>query len=214
MAWAGIAAPRGVLWRLNCVREGRNFPRNKESFLKQMYRTNPDTNAFIIEVSLDDYRDIFNGWDPSPVKRRDLDPELVGFLEQCASDIPLRYPLELQFQMPQDKLDKDKENLSREGLRNNFDFTIHSIKKTLTEVREKAVVYMIAAFAFLSVGYASEHLAQMGWVTTILSEGISIGGWVFLWEAFSLLFFSGQETRTKLKRYLRFRNTEIVFKYR
>lgn len=199
---------------MNCVREGRNFPRNKESFLKQMYRTNPDTNAFIIEVSLDDYRDIFNGWDPSPVKRRDLDPELVGFLEQCASDIPLRYPLELQFQMPQDKLDKDKENLSREGLRNNFDFTIHSIKKTLTEVREKAVVYMIAAFAFLSVGYASEHLAQMGWVTTILSEGISIGGWVFLWEAFSLLFFSGQETRTKLKRYLRFRNTEIVFKYR
>ncbi|MGE5580246.1 MAG: hypothetical protein ACM3WU_09410 [Bacillota bacterium] len=194
--------------------EGRNFTKSKENFLKQMYRTNPDTNAFIIEISLDDYSEIFNGWDPSPVKRRDLDPELVGFLEACASDVPLRYPLELQLYMPQEKLDKDKENLSREGIRNNFDFTIHSVRKSLMEVRQKTAVYMIAAFAFMSVGYASGRLAQLGWVTTILTEGISIGGWVFLWEAFSLFFFSGQEIRARLKRYLRFQSTEVVFKYR
>lgn len=199
---------------MNCRWEVRNFSKSKENFIKQMYRTNPETNAFIIEISLDDYSEIFNGWDPSPVKRRDLDPELVGFLEQCASDIPLKFPLELQLYMPQGKLDKDKESLSREGIKNNFDFTVHSIMKNLTEIRQKTMIYMISAFAFLSVGYASRRLADLGVVTTILTEGLSIGGWVFLWEAFSLFFFSGQEVRSRLKRYVRFQGTEVVFKYK
>jgi hypothetical protein len=179
-----------------------------------MYRTNPETNAFIIEISLDDYSEIFNGWDPSPVKRRDLDPELVGFLEQCGSDIPLRFPLELQLYMPQEKLDKDKESLSKEGLKNNFDFSVNSIRKNLIEIRQKTTIYVLTAFAFLSLGYAATHLAGLGIVPTILTEGLSIGGWVFLWEAFSLFFFSGQEVRSRLKRYLRFQGTEVVFKYR
>lgn len=179
-----------------------------------MYRMNPETNAFIVEISLDDYSEIFNGWDPSPVKRRDLDPELVGFLEQCSSDIPLKFPLELQLYMPQERFDKDKEGLSREGIKNNFEFTVHSIRKSLTEVRQKTTVYVIAAFAFLSVGYASRHLADLGMVTTILTEGLSIGGWVFLWEAFSTFFFYGQEVRSRLRRYLRFQDTEVVFKYK
>lgn len=179
-----------------------------------MYRVNPETNAFIIEISLDEYNEIFNGWDPSPVKRRDLDPELMAFLDQCGSDIPLKFPLELQLFMPQEKLDKEKENLSREGIKNNFNFTIHSIRKSLAEIRQKTMVYMAAAFAFLSVGYAAPRLAAPGWVTTIFAEGITIGGWVFLWEAFSLFFFSGQEIRSDLKRYLRFQSTEVVFKYR
>lgn len=179
-----------------------------------MYRTNPETNAFIIEISLEDYNEIFNGWDPSPVKRRDLDPELVGFLEQCASDIPLRFPLEMQLYLPQEKLNKDKEGLSREGLKNNFDFTVHSIQKALADIRRKTMVYMVTAFAFLSMGYASRSLASLGLVPSILTQGITIGGWVFLWEAFSLLFFSGQEERTRLRRYVRFQDAEIMFRYR
>ena len=179
-----------------------------------MYRTNPETNAFVIEISLDDYSEIFNGWDPSPVKRRDLDPEFVGFLEQCASDIPLRFPLELQLYMPAGKLDKDKESLSREGIKNNLDFMVHFIRKSLAEIRQKAMIYVTAAFAFLSVGYASRHLADLGMVNAILAEGLSIGGWVFLWEAFSLLFFSGQEERNRLKRYVRFQDAEIIFRYK
>lgn len=174
---------------------------------------NPETNAFVIEISLTDYSEVFNGWDPSPVKRRDLDPELVGFLEQCSSDIPLQFPLELQFYMPQKSFDKEKETLSVEGLKNNFEFTIHSIRKKLAEIRQKTMVYVIAAFAFLSAGYAARGLANFGMVTTILTEGLTIGGWVFLWEAFSLFFFAGQEQHTRLKKYLRFRAAGINFKY-
>lgn len=148
------------------------------------------------------------------MKRRDLDPDLVDFMEHCASDIPLKYPLELQFYMPSDKRDDEKENLSREGIKNNFDFAAHFIRKRLSEIRQKTMIYIIAAFAFLAVGYVSRQQPHPNMLKTILTEGVSIGGWVFLWEAFSLFFFSGQEVAGRLKRYARFQETGISFRYK
>ncbi|HOE57740.1 MAG TPA: hypothetical protein PLL98_07940 [Bacillota bacterium] len=188
--------------------------RKKKNYLKQIYKMNPETNAYIIEISLDDYNEIFNGWDPSPIKRRDLDPDMVNFMELCSSDIPLKYPLELQFYMPEDQYSKEKEDLSIVGIKNNYDFTLHFIKKELTLIREKIALYIMMAVAFLSVGYFSGSQIKLHFIKTILKEGLSIGGWVFLWEAFSLFFFSRQEVYNRLKTYRRFQNTKISFKYK
>lgn len=190
------------------------FKHVKEAYLTQMYKTDPDTDEFIIEISVDSYNEIFNGWDPSPVKRRDLDPEVIEFIESCADDIPLRYPIELHFYMPADQRDEGKERLSVEGIRNNFAYTIALIRRALSDIRKKTIIYAVAALVFLTLRYMSGVGVPANLMTTILTEGLSIGGWVFLWEAFSLLFFSGQETNNQLKRYLRLFEARIIFKYR
>ncbi|HHT84856.1 MAG: hypothetical protein ACOX34_06305 [Bacillota bacterium] len=178
-----------------------------------MYKTNTDTDEFIIEISVDSYNEIFNGWDPSPVKRRDLDPEVLEFIESSAADIPVRYPVELHFYMPAEQRDEEKEHLSAEGIRNNFSYTIALIRRSLADIRRKTMTYAVAAFAFLTLRYMSRPAAPTNLLTTILIEGLSIGGWVFLWEAFSLFFFSGQETNNQLKRHLRLLEAKIIFKY-
>ncbi len=188
--------------------------KKRKNYLKQIYKMNPDTNAYIIEVSLSGYNDIFNGWDSSPIKRRDLDPDLVYFMEECDSDIPLKFPLELQFYMPKEKYDEDEEKLSKEGIRNYFHYTVHFIRKELEKTRKKIIFYIIAAFAFLSVGYISKQQIKPNVLTTTLLEGLSIGGWVFLWEAFSLFFFTRQKVLSRLKSYIRLENTRISFKYK
>ncbi len=188
--------------------------KNKKNYLKQMYKTNTETNAYIVEISLENYNEIFNGWDPSPIKRRDLDPDLVNFMRVCSSDIPLKYPLELHFYMPGDQYNKEKEDLSIVGLKNNFSFTLHFIRKEIEQIGKKIALYIIMAVAFLSVGYLSGSQIKLNFLKTILKEGLSIGGWVFLWEAFSLFFFSRQEVYNRLKTYKRFQDTEINFKYK
>jgi len=187
--------------------------KKKKNYLKQIYKMNPDTNAYIIEVSLIDYNEIFNGWDPSPIKRRDLDPELISFLEECDSDIPLEFSLELMFYLPEDQYDKEKEKLSRVGIKNYFDYSVHFIRKELMQIRQKILLYIVMAVAFLSVGYLSGQKAEPGFFTAILIEGLTVGGWVFLWEAFSLFFFARQEVSGRLKRYIRLKNTKISFRY-
>jgi hypothetical protein len=188
--------------------------KKKKNYLKQIYKMNPETNAYIIEVSLIDYNEIFNGWDPSPIKKRDIDPELLHFLEECDSDIPLKFPLELTFYLPEDQYDREKEKLSRVGIKNYFDYSVHFIRKELNLIIEKIVLYIIMAVAFLSVGYLSGKEAEPGFFTAILIEGLTVGGWVFLWESFSLFFFARQEVSGRLKRYIRLKNTKINFIYK
>jgi hypothetical protein len=64
------------------------------------------------------------------------------------------------------------------------------------------------------VGYISKQRVETNILTTTLLEGLSIGGWVFLWEAFSLFFFTRQKILIRLKRYIRLENTRISFKYK
>lgn len=188
--------------------------KKKKNYLKQIYKMNPETKAYIIEVSLVDYNEIFNGWDPSPYKRRDLDPDLVNYMEDCSTDIPFEFYLELQFYMPEDQYNEEKENLSRVGIKNNFDFTSHFIKKEIKQIGKKIILYIMMAIAFLSVGYLSGQQVEPNFFTAILIEGLTVGGWVFLWEAFTLSFFSRQEEYSRLKMYRRFQNTEVSFKYK
>jgi len=185
----------------------------RKNYLKQIYKMDAETNAFIIEISLENYKEIFNGWDPSPIKRRDLDPDLLRFMDQCSSDIPLSFPLELQFYLPKEQYDADKENLTRVGIKNNFNFTAHFIGKEIRQINKKIFFYIIIAFAFLVIGYLSKEKVAENVFTTTLIEGLSIGGWVFLWEAFSLFFFSRQEVYARLKSTKRFQNTKINFSY-
>lgn len=188
--------------------------KKKKNYLKQIYKMNPETNAYIIEISLVDYNEIFNGWDPSPIKRRDLDPELLQFLEESDSDIPLKFPLELEFHIPQEQYDEEKEGLSKAGIKNYFNYTVHFIRKELNQIRDKIIFYVIMSIAFLSIGYLSGKQIKPNFFTTILVEGLTIGGWVFLWEVFSLFFFSRQEVIGRLKRYIRLEETKISFKYK
>ncbi len=187
--------------------------RKKEKLLRTMYEVNEGSGAFIIEVLVNDYQEIFNGWDPSPVKRRDLDPELYQYLEECSLEIPLRYPIEIHFFMPKVVHDESKERLSKEGIKNNFIFTIDFVKKELLDIKRKIAMNLLGAIFFLSVGYFLKQRVSPGFFLTILTEGFTIGGWVFLWEAFSLFFFSVQDIQKRLKRYLRFQKTKITFNY-
>lgn len=185
----------------------------KRNYLEQIYKYNSETNRFIIEVSIDDYREVFNGFDPSPIKRRDIEPELLNYLEQCAFDIPLKYDIELQFHLPKNQYHDHKENLTRVAIINNFKFISHFIKRKLAVYRRKIIIYIIMSFIFLSLAYLIKQYGYFKFLMTTLVEGLYIGGWVFLWEAFSLFFFSSQETKAELNRYNRFINSPIYFYY-
>ena len=55
----------------SCQEVCKAFRHIKETYLTQMYKDRSDTDEFIIEISVDNYNEIFNSWDPSPVKRQD-----------------------------------------------------------------------------------------------------------------------------------------------
>ena len=62
----------------------------------------------------DYYQEIFNDWDASPVRKKDLDPELVHYLESSSGEISRKNKLTIHFSLPINQKDKKNSNLKLE----------------------------------------------------------------------------------------------------
>jgi hypothetical protein len=177
-----------------------------------LYRTNPENNAYLIEVSLEDYSELFNGWDASPVRRKDLEPELLDYLEEAGTEIPIKQSIELVFYLPKDKRDAEKDERSITTIQNNFKVVNQMIQKKIERNYRRLLVYVTLSLIFLVAAYLLRNVTTLSLLTNIMIEGFFIGGWFLLWEAFSLFFFDTHEFKIRQKIFKRFIDSKIIFK--
>jgi len=185
--------------------------KNRKELLT-IYNRNPENNAYMIEISLEDYSEIFNGWDAATIKKRDIEPELLDYIEQSGFEIPLNETLEIYFYLPKEINDTDKENKSISGIQNNFRTVLFFIDRLLSKNYRRIASYVLISIIFLIGAYVTRNITNLNLMFSIVMEGFFIGGWFLLWEAFSLFFFDSHETKQKRKVYKRFLETKIFFK--
>ncbi|MBI9010466.1 MAG: hypothetical protein JEZ05_10620 [Tenericutes bacterium] len=181
--------------------------------LSQIYTYIEEDNCYLAQISLDSYDEIFNAWDAAPAKRRDLETDLLEFIEQAAYDIPIREHIKFIFQLPKELKDEKKEAVSIEAIYHNFRTVNHFINKELAKNNRKILTYFVLGIIFLSASYFFQITLNSDYPFSILVDGLFIGGWVMFWEAFSVFFFTGFELRNRRKRFNRFSNSRIVFVY-
>ncbi len=185
----------------------------KTALLEQIYPRDPQTGNFIIHLAVNTYKDIFNELDPAPIKRKDLNLLLRSFLEDCSSDIPLKYGIQLSIDINHDLRDEDKEHKIREGLRNFFLFLVFNQRRARIKTLRRVFYFTLISFVSLSLGFYLRSFDQHDWFYTTATEGFYIGGWVFFWEAIAMLTFRNHDKRIKLKEYERLMNAGISFRY-
>ena len=182
----------------------------KTELFNEIYAIDTANNAYMIEVALDQYTDIFSEWDPAPFKRRELDPDLQIYLESSADEIPSKYSIEVCFTLPPGIRDQAMEEDVRTGLRNSVDFKLYLFRKEIRLINTRTVRYVIAGLGTLLIARLAEPL-DINVFTAVLTEGLFIGGWVFLWEAVSLFFFSNRDLHNRYRTYRRLRYSEVIF---
>ncbi|PSN12419.1 hypothetical protein C7293_20200 [filamentous cyanobacterium CCT1] len=182
----------------------------KTELFDQIYAIDTVNNAYMIEVALDHYTDIFSEWDPAPFKRRELDPDLQLYLESSADEIPAKYTIEVCFTLPPGTRNEALEADVRAGLKNSVDFKLYLFKKEIRLINTRTARYVIAGLGTLLVARLAEPL-DINIFTSVLTEGLFIGGWVFLWEAVSLFFFSNRDLYNRYRTYKRLRGSEVIF---
>ncbi|MGF1568681.1 MAG: hypothetical protein ACFCVD_11535 [Nodosilinea sp.] len=183
----------------------------KDEFFNEVYAIDEANNAYMIEASLNHYTDIFSEWDPAPFKRRELDPDLKLYLESSADEIPTKYSIEVCFILPPGTRDKAMEQDVRDGLRNSIDFKLYLLRKELRLINVRTFRYVLSGLGTFLVATLLENPASFNVMTSVLTEGLFIGGWVFLWEAISLFFFSNRDLYNRYHTYKRLRGSEVIF---
>ncbi len=184
--------------------------KKKDRVFHETYKIDESTNLYMIEIALDRYTDIFNKWDPSPFKRREVNPDLEHYLERSSDEIPLRYPIELYIAVPKGIKDEQMEEESRNGIKNHFNFRIYLLKERLNKNNSRVLICVLAGF-FLQGVVAIWQIDPNRILPSIFEQGLLIGGWVFLWEAVSLFFFTNRELYHRYRTYKRLRNAPVSF---
>lgn len=185
----------------------------KGDYLDKIYEKNLDTGNYIIPISLDKYNDVFNDWDNAPFKKRDMDPDLADFLEDCSEDIPFKYGVDVCFYISQQGKDENREQALISGFKNYYYYYYMSETKFLKESYKKILKYIVMSFSFLIIIFLSTGVHKENILVSTVKEGILIGAWVFLWEAISFFFFKKVDVTEKIKKYKRFKECSIYFKY-
>jgi hypothetical protein len=180
---------------------------------KKVYRQSAQTGDYLIEVSLDRYEDVFNEWDPAPFSRRDIDPDLRTYIEECCSDLPPRLPIALMFSAPQAERDPDKERRVVEGLRTFIEFETKLCRRRLRRINRRTLVHLLVSLGLL---VAVEVLPQLPIplpVGVVFREGVTIGAWVFMWESISGFFFRKRDVATQMSMLRQLSRADILFDY-
>ncbi len=185
--------------------------KRKHEFL-ELYRTEKGT--VYIDISLSYYREIYNEWDFSPVRNRDLDDDLLEYLEECYNEIPSKFRTILSINLPPEIRDKRKEELSSNSIMNFFKYRMRKIRTERKNAFFQSFKYGITGILLLTAANLSKYLFGDEVLSkALISEGLFIGGWVLFWEMFSVYFFQVGEFNRKINIYSRLLKTEIEYRY-
>ena len=160
-----------------------------------LFRHNKHARKAYIDISLDNYREIYNEWDFSPQNKKDLDEDLLEFLIGSADEIPDNYKIEIVCHLPAGIRDEDREQVSSEGFRNIFKYNLRKMDFKVKRKRRRMIIYAIAGLILITLGNITSKVPFLP--GEILGEGFYIGGWVLFWELFSNIFFENNESRNE-----------------
>ncbi|SHH64437.1 hypothetical protein [Clostridium grantii] len=189
------------------------FVVNKYNDPKKIYRYDSKSKSFNIDISLDYYRDIHNEWDYSPDKFKDLDEELLKYLEECSLEIPLKNKVIINFFLPQKIKDVEREEKIIIGFKNHISYKIRNKLSVKRNMIRSTLLYGVWGVVLLFVAYLLQKFIHHSFLGDLIPEGFLIGGWVLLWEIFSIVFFQIGEVNKKIKIYKRLLNSDVKYNY-
>ena len=202
-----------VLRSMNAKWKKKTMKPKKSDYLQKIYEKNATTGNYVIQVTIEKYTDIFNDWDNAPFRKRDMDPDLAIFLENCFEEIPEKHGVDICFYLPKEEKDINREESLIAGIKTYYSFYLHQEIRALNKNYQKIFKYVIASLSLLAVSVFLGKTVDKNIILGTIQQGFNIGGWVFLWEVISMVFFRGREVSSEVSKYQRFLNSLIYFKY-
>lgn len=180
---------------------------------KSVYTWNKKSHRFVLDISLDNYTDLFDEWDYSPYRKRDIDSAFFQYLLESSQEIPLKTGITILFHLPETVFDQHKETQSRSGILNYLSYQLKKKRMDKQKLLSNTLWYSAFGLAFLVLGYFAQHFVHSAFLLNILPEGLYIGGWVLFWESFSIVFFQTRNVKQEIRHYQRLIHSDYLYQY-
>jgi hypothetical protein len=189
----------------------------------QSYYDVDEKGRYRIETRLSTHDAVFDDLDPAPSEKRALDAAIGQYIIGSVEELPLSASIMLEFHVASRAPDDNglAEARTVRGIRNYFLFQYRVVAEKVTAGVRRAGATAGAAILFAIVSLAIARLTGRSSATgtlvatlrELLTTGLTVCTWVFLWEAVSIVAFRLPEVRRQLYRLRKILEAEVRFAY-
>jgi len=157
----------------------------------------------LIEVHVADLKQLYNSFDPTPFRERDLDPRAEEFITGWAREISPDKPLGLLIHV--DKHDASGEQIAivKEAIRDYFAERASVARQQLRLLFRRGRTSLVIGLVFLAGSIASGNVAAKMLEGTnfaaIARESLLIGGWVAMWRPLEVFLYDWWPIRAEAR---------------
>jgi hypothetical protein len=189
----------------------------------QSYYDVDEKGRYRIETRLSTHDAVFDDLDPAPSEKRALDAAIGQYIIGSVEELPLSANIMLEFHVASRAPDDNglAEARTGRGIRNYFLFQYRLAAEKVTAGVRRAGATAGAAILFAIVSLVVARLTGRSSATgtlaatlrELLTTGLTVCTWVFLWEAVSIVAFRLPEVRRQLYRLRKILEAEVRFAY-
>lgn len=146
----------------------------------------------LLEVTLDEVRQLFHSLDPAPFRQKDLDSAAEEYIVEAVREIGQRGPLRLVFYLPAGAASSEDAQTLPAAVRNYFSYRARQRSLTLRQTLRRGLGSLLVGVLFLGLCLSLRQLvATSGWGSgsAILGEGLLIVGWIALWRPVEIFLY-------------------------
>jgi hypothetical protein len=163
-------------------------------------------NCALIEIHLEDLKELYNSLDPTPFLKRDLDPEAEEFIASWARDMPRDVPLGLLIHVD-GYIPRDASDVVHAAVRDHFARMAKDTQQRLRRLfrvgRISLVIGLAVVAASVIAGDLIETMLEENRFGSIIRESLLIGGWVAMWRPLEIFLYEWWPIRSEARLFTR-----------
>jgi hypothetical protein len=160
-------------------------------------------NCKRIEVHLVELRQLFNSFDPSPFRERDLDPNAEEFIVSWAREFPRDAPLALIVRLDRCAGLPQEPAALKEAIHEYFRYRAQVTRQRLRQLfwrgRSSLLIGLVALTACLIAGDLIAKQLGQAQLGEMLKESLLIGGWVAMWRPLEIFLYDWWPIRAEAR---------------
>ena len=152
----------------------------------------PD-NCKVIEIHVDELKQLFNAIDPSPFREKDLDPKADEFIVSWAKDLPAAASLALLVYLDRPAGVPEEAAILRDAIHEYFSERAIASRRRLRQLfrvgRRSLLIGIIFLAVSLLLGDAIDSVLGGSHLGQVLRESLLVAGWVAMWRPMEVFLY-------------------------
>ena len=179
-----------------------------------MERYRRENNNFCIDVRFHEFKQLYDGRDPSPFDERDLDEDLVRYLVMSCEEIAHDNPIKLVMNEVQPISTLQQKEAFVQALHSYFEHEVRSTENELKYLFRQGRTSLVFGLIFLilCVFFAIKFVSDTTIVSRVIYEGLIISGWVALWKPINIFLYEWWPFLRKKRVYKLLSEIKVEFK--